>query len=399
MQKEIDHLKKKLCHARRRRTPSFSDPSSEDSQGSSCRHRSRTPHSETFSYEEDDLCGHKGRTGSCPTRVMLVSQNLARESHFEPKRIKGSTPPILGFSKEDNIGTIQQHDDVLVVTLRIGGYDVRRVMVDQGSGADIMYPNLFKGLNFKLEDLTAYDSPLISFEGKAVIPKGQIRLPMQSSPEVLDVDFIVVDAYSPYTAILARCWLHALGAVSSTIHVKQSMSSATPKIAEVEGHACEELERVLINDDPEKFFQVGIQLPPLKKEELVTFFKRNMDVFAWNAYEAPRVDPNFICHHLNVNPSVLPRRQPPRRSSKEHTEAVKEEVCPKDSLSMPRIDQLVDATVGHPQMRFLEAFQGYHQIPLALEDQEKTAFVTPIGNYYYKVMHFSLKNQGLPIKE
>ena len=61
---------------------------------------------------------------------------------------------------------------------------------------------------------------------------------------------------------------------------------------------------------------------------------------------------------------------------------------------MPKIDQLVDATVGHPQMSFLDAFQGYHQIPLALDDQEKTAFVTPIGNYHYKVMLFGLKNAG-----
>ena len=59
---------------------------------------------------------------------------------------------------------------------------------------------------------------------------------------------------------------------------------------------------------------------------------------------------------------------------------------------MPKIDQLVDAIVGHPQMSFLDAFQCYHQIPLALDDQEKTAFVTPIGNYHYKVMPFSLKN-------
>ena len=59
---------------------------------------------------------------------------------------------------------------------------------------------------------------------------------------------------------------------------------------------------------------------------------------------------------------------------------------------MPQIDQLVDATVGHPRMSFLNAFQGYHQIPLALEDQENTAFVTPTGNYHYKVMPFDLKN-------
>ena len=66
--------------------------------------------------------------------------------------------------------------------------------------------------------------------------------------------------------------------------------------------------------------------------------------------------------------------------------------CPKDPFPLPRIDQLVDATVGHPQMSFLDAFQGYHQILLALDDQEKTSFVTSIGNYHYKVMPFGLKN-------
>ena len=68
--------------------------------------------------------------------------------------------------------------------------------------------------------------------------------------------------------------------------------------------------------------------------------------------------------------------------------------CPKDLFPMPRIDQLVDVTAGHPRMSFLDAFQGYHQIPLALEDQEKTAFVMPTENYHYKVMLFSLKNAG-----
>ncbi|XP_075633587.1 uncharacterized protein LOC142606065 [Castanea sativa] len=166
-----------------------------------------------------------GRTGSCPTRVMSVSHILAKESGSKLKRIKGNIPPILGFSDEDKIGTIQPHNDALVITLRIRGYDVKKVMVDQGSGANIMYPNLFKGLNLKLEDLTAYDSLLISFEGKAVIPKGKIRLPVQSGLEVVDMDFIVVDAYSPYMAIVARPGLHALGVVSSILHVKVKFPS------------------------------------------------------------------------------------------------------------------------------------------------------------------------------
>jgi len=66
--------------------------------------------------------------------------------------------------------------------------------------------------------------------------------------------------------------------------------------------------------------------------------------------------------------------------------------CPKDHFPVPQIDQLMDATVGHPRMSFLDAFQEYHQIPLALNDQEKTAFVTVTGNYYYKVIPFELKN-------
>ena len=66
--------------------------------------------------------------------------------------------------------------------------------------------------------------------------------------------------------------------------------------------------------------------------------------------------------------------------------------CPKDPFPLPKIDQLVDATVGHPWMSFLDAFQGYHQIPLVLDDQENTAFVTPIRNYHYKVMSFGFKN-------
>ena len=77
-------------------------------------------------------------------------------------------------------------------------------MVDQGSAAEIMYADLFKGLNLRTEDLTPYNSPLVSFEGKVIIPKGQIRLPVQTGSETVEADFIVVDAYSPYIVIVAR---------------------------------------------------------------------------------------------------------------------------------------------------------------------------------------------------
>ena len=70
------------------------------------------------------------------------------------------------------------------------------------------------------EDLTCYNSPLVGFVGKTIIPKGQVRLPVQTRSEVVEVDLIMVDAYSPYTAIMARHWLYAIGAVSFTLHLK-----------------------------------------------------------------------------------------------------------------------------------------------------------------------------------
>ena len=88
----------------------------------------------------------------------------------------------------------------------------------------------------------------------------------------------------------------------------------------------EDLEKVVIGDDPKRFFQIGAQLPLQEKEQLVDLLRRNVDVFAWDAYETLGLDPKFICHHLNVNPSITPKRQPPRRPSKEHVEAVKSEV-------------------------------------------------------------------------
>ena len=149
------------------------------------------------------------------------------------------------------------------------------------------------------------------------------------------------------------------------------------------------------------------------------------------------MDPSFICHHLNVNPYITPKKQPPWRVSKDHADTIRDNVmklkragaikevfylewlantvvvkkkngkwrvcvnftelnkaCSMDPFPLPKIDQLVDATVGHPRMSFLDVFQGYHQILLALDDQEKTAFVIPTGNYHYKVMPFGLKNLG-----
>ena len=114
---------------------------------------------------------------------------------------------------------------MLVIVLRIGGYNVKRVMVNDGSEAEIMCLDFYKGLKLRPEDLMPYSSPLMSFDGKIVMPKGQIRLLVQSGPEIVEVEFIVVDTYSPYTTIVARPWLHTLGVVASTLHHKVKFPS------------------------------------------------------------------------------------------------------------------------------------------------------------------------------
>ena len=95
-----------------------------------------------------------GRTGIRPSRVLSVAQLLAEEPQPEPKRAKMNFHPTLSFLEEDKIRTTQPHDDALLITLRIGDYDVKKVMVDGGSATEVMYPDLYKGLNLKLEDLT-----------------------------------------------------------------------------------------------------------------------------------------------------------------------------------------------------------------------------------------------------
>ena len=103
---------------------------------------------------------------------MSVARLSSGDTNQEPKRARVEWLLVMGFSDEDKIGTIQPHDDTLVITLWIGVYDVKRVMVDQGSAAEIMYSDLYKGLNLKAEDLMPYSSSLMSFEGKIIIPKG-----------------------------------------------------------------------------------------------------------------------------------------------------------------------------------------------------------------------------------
>ena len=117
---------------------------------------------------------------------------------------------------------------------------MKRVMMNGGSVAEVMYPDLYKGLNLKLEYLMPYSSLLMSFDGKLVIPKGMIRLPIQIGLEIVEVNFILVNTYSPYTAIVGRPWLHTLGAIASSLNQKVKFP---PGDQVLEIHGCQSTAR------------------------------------------------------------------------------------------------------------------------------------------------------------
>ena len=81
------------------------------------------------------------------------------------------TQELIAFNDDNLEGTIQPHNDALVVKAQINGFIVKRVLIDQGSGTEVMYPDLFRGLGLKNEDLSKYDLPLVEFDGRMVIPK------------------------------------------------------------------------------------------------------------------------------------------------------------------------------------------------------------------------------------
>ena len=168
-----------------------------------------------------------------------------------------------------------------------------------------------------------------------------------------------------------------------------------------------------------KVLKIETALPTSKKEKMISFLRANQDVFAWKHEDMLGIDRKIIQHHLNINPECKPIQQKRRIFALERNKAITEEVeklleadfirevfypnwlanmvmvkksngkwrmCvdftnlnkayPKDSFPLPRIDQLVDSTVGHKLLSFMDVFFGYNQILMDEEDQKKTSFIT-----------------------
>ncbi|KAL0391024.1 UNVERIFIED_CONTAM: Transposon Ty3-G Gag-Pol polyprotein [Sesamum calycinum] len=221
------------------------------------------------------------------------------------------------------------------------------------------------------------------------------------------------------------------------LEIKDAQRNPSKNRGERRVEAVEELKVINLSEDDEKTTKIGTTMRPSTEEHLIQFLKKNKEVFAWTMTDLHGISPDVITHKLSVNPSAKPVKQKKRMFGAERSQAIKEEVdkmlqagyirpvqypewlanvvlvpkpngkwrlcidftdlnkaCPKDPFPLPRIDILVDSTSGCEMLSFLDAYQGYNQIPLAPEDQEKASFVTDQGVFCYNVMPFGLKNAG-----
>ncbi|XP_075633505.1 uncharacterized protein LOC142605964 [Castanea sativa] len=161
------------------------------------------------------------------------SSKKARKTYLrivQSVQLTGSTPkmarldnPSIGFLEEDARRLHHPHDDALVVSIQAGDYNMHRVLVDNGSSANILYYPVFQQMGIGRERLVPTNAPLVGFGGTRVCPLGVITLSMtvEDYPQQItkDVVFLMVDCSSAYNAILGQPTLNAWKAVTSTYHL------------------------------------------------------------------------------------------------------------------------------------------------------------------------------------
>jgi hypothetical protein len=280
-------------------------------------------------------------------------------SLHRPSKAVRTDSVVLCFSEEDAQGVVIPHDDALVVTLTVANHGIHRILMDNGSSADILYWPAFQQMGIDRERIKPFASPLVGFGGEVVFPIGIIPLPVTAgtTPQLamVMVDFLVIDRPSAYNAIMGRPALNKLKAATSTYHlmmkfpteegveavrgdqlaarkcyntsmkkVSDSTTLTVASVHEAKGEPAEPLEEVSIGDG--RTLQIGICLDKGVREDLVKFLHSNMEVFAWSHEDMPGISPEEIVHVLNVNPGAKPVKQKRRKFAPERVEAITVEV-------------------------------------------------------------------------
>uniref|UniRef100_A0A2N9H5N1 Integrase catalytic domain-containing protein n=1 Tax=Fagus sylvatica TaxID=28930 RepID=A0A2N9H5N1_FAGSY len=316
-----------------------------------------------------------------------------------PKNIR-LDDQIISFSEEDARGTHQPHDDALVITINIAGFTTRRVMVDNGSSADILYLPAYQQMQLDKDKLRPMDAPLVGFTGDKICPVGIVTLPNNGrySPKdaVTSTYHLLLKFPTEHgigevrgDQVAAReCYLASLGSGGQN----QTMSIEEQKVLVKPSGELATIE--LEEGRPERTTKIGADLPPKIRESLVQFLKENKDVFAWSHEDMPGINPSVISHKLNVDPSLRPIKQKRRVFAPERNNAIMEEVDKLLAANFIREVFYPDWLANVVMVKKNTGKWRYNQIVMDEGDQEKTSFITSRGLFCYKVMPFGLKNAG-----
>ncbi|GKV13482.1 hypothetical protein SLEP1_g24484 [Rubroshorea leprosula] len=321
----------------------------------------------------------------------------------------------------------------------------KHVFVDIGSALDIMYFHCFESLGLDPALLQRYDGPIYGFNNQPVPVEGVLTMNFPTPTGIATL--------RGNQEVARHCYITSITqpqkgkAQTPEINPKRIPDDRQVMGVEIvdnrpedETRAAlvEDVEEVQIDDrDPSRKTQIGTKLNSEEKAELIAFLRANKDVFAWTSADMPGIPTSVSQHKLSTNPLKKPVAQKRRLFEGERLKVIKEEVekllqadfirrvdycewvanlvlvkkangkwrmcidytnlndaCPKDCYPMPNIDKLVEAASGNERLSLLDAYSGYHQVPMAPADEDKTSFYAGDDIYCYVMMPFGLKNAG-----
>ncbi|GJZ02189.1 reverse transcriptase domain-containing protein [Tanacetum coccineum] len=389
------------------------------------------------SGKEQPKTAKKGETsGKDKPLAILMVQSWERVARQKIKQSFSPNPEIFFPPLGEDKGV----EGPMIIEEEIGGHCIHRMYVDGGSASQILYEHCFSRLRPEVKNqLIPATTPLIGFSGEIIWPIGQIQLLVKIGDEDHStsawMNFVVVRSPSPYNEIIERPGVRKLQAVPSTAHgmlkipvdggvitltsrklvlLECAMVSGPEGNLPVTKQAAEEMIKVAINPEhPNQTIRIGSTLTEESRSKLCDLLQRNLDIFAWKPADMTGVPRHIAEHRLNEevgklveagimkevqyhdwlsNPVMVKKHDDSWRMCVDFKDLNK--ACPKDGYLLPEINWKVESLCGSSFKCFLDAYKGYHQIQMAKEDEEKTAFITNQGISCYTKMPFGLRNAG-----
>ena len=300
----------KTSHVRRERTPPRQPPP--------------PPHHKVINF----IAGGSEVSGTTYSQA----KRMARETGTKVMRadVLDYSTPALTFDEADREHVTEPQHDSLVISLPVGNCLIKRILVDNGSAANIMMLSTLRQMGLAEDDMIKKTTTLVGFSGETKRTIGEITLPTYAQGLNLLTKYVIIDGESTYNIIMGRPWIHDLKAVPSTYH--QVIKFPTPwGVQKIQGdqsiardcyktclkptvqHEVKEMPQVAMTA-PEKLAEVdltsnnkkiliGEDLPSTLEANLVEFLTSRLDAFAWEHGDITGISPDVITHKLNIDPT------------------------------------------------------------------------------------------------